>query len=62
MLGVPLWRVRQLRDIRRNPSCLIFRQQPGCRPSPWLILEINVGKRLAVVAHNKASEFFSRPW
>jgi hypothetical protein len=41
--------LRQLGEIRRNPSRLVARQQFSCRPSPRLILEIDVGKLLTGV-------------
>ena len=40
---------RQLRDIRRNPSRLIFAEQLGRRSPPRLIFKINIRKLLSVV-------------
>jgi hypothetical protein len=58
--GQQFW---QLRNIRRNPPRLVFGEQLGRLSSARLILEINIGKLLAVVvAHDKAGlQFFDGP-
>jgi hypothetical protein len=47
--------VRQPRNIRRDPSRLVFGEQLGCRSPALFFLKINIRKRLTVsVAHDKA--------
>jgi hypothetical protein len=43
---------------------LVLGEQLGRRPSPWLILEIDIGQLLpAVIAHDEAGGlFFDGPW
>jgi hypothetical protein len=41
--------LRQLGDVRRNPSRLVFGEQLGRRAPPRFILEIDIGKLLAIV-------------
>jgi transposase len=43
-------KLRQLRDIRRNPPCLIAREQFRRRSPPRLVLVIDISELLAVVA------------
>jgi hypothetical protein len=40
----------QLGDIRRDPPRLVLREQLGRRSPAGLILEIDIGKRAAVIA------------
>jgi hypothetical protein len=48
--------LRQLGDIRRDPSRLILAKQLGGGSSPRLVLEINIRECLtAVIANNEAS-------
>jgi hypothetical protein len=56
-------KLRQLGDVRCNPSRLIFAEQLCRRAPPRLFLEIDIDKLLAVVvAHDKAGvQFFDRP-
>jgi 3-oxoadipate enol-lactonase len=56
--------LRQLGDIHRDPPRLIFGEQLRSRPSPRLILEIDIGKLLpVVVADDKAGvQFLDRRW
>jgi hypothetical protein len=42
-------KLRQLGDIHRDPSCLVFGEQFCRQSSSRLILEIGVGERLSVV-------------
>jgi hypothetical protein len=50
---------RQLGHVGRNPARLILAEQLGCRASPRLILEIDIGKLLPVaVADNEAGVQF----
>jgi hypothetical protein len=54
-------RLRQLGDVRSNPSCLVTGQQLGCRPTTRVILTIDEGQCLAVViAHDEARCRFPR--
>jgi hypothetical protein len=51
--------LRQLGDIRRDPPRLILTEQLGCRSSPRLVLEINIGELLSVViADDKTGGLF----
>ena len=45
----PAQQLRQPHHIGRNPPRLIFAEQLGCRASPRLILEIDIGELLTVV-------------
>ena len=55
--------LRQLRDIRRDPSRLVFAEQLSRRSPPRLILEIDIGERLSVVvAHDEVGvQFIDEP-
>jgi len=46
-------------NVRRDPARLVAGEQLGRRASPRLVLEVDVGKLLAVVvAHHKAGGLF----
>jgi hypothetical protein len=52
-------KLRQLRDIGRDPPRLVFAEQLGGRSPAGLILEINIGELLAaVIADNKTGVLF----
>jgi hypothetical protein len=54
---------RQLGDVRRNPSRLIFAEQLVGRAPPRLVLEIDIRKllRVLVADHKAGVQFFDRP-
>jgi hypothetical protein len=48
-------KLRQLSDVRRDPSRLVFGEQLGRRSPPRLILEIDIRQLLpSFVLHDKA--------
>ena len=66
-LAPPLWppqQLRQLGDVGRDLARFLAGEQLCCRAPARLILEIHVGKRLAVAIPDDDTgvELFGRPW
>ena len=66
-LAPPLWppqQSRQLRDVGRDLARFLAGEQLCCRAPARLIVEVHVGKRLAVAIPDDDAgvEFFCGPW